>query len=80
MAAGYLRRGSRVNEFPTSWNKSIHLQYSKGLQRPKYLKNKEAVPKMKTNISVEKNIRSLFSELHKEILYFTQLSSYGSHI
>lgn len=30
---------------------------------------------MKTNILVKKNIKSLFSQLHKEILYFTQVLS-----
>lgn len=28
---------------------------------------------MKTNILVKKNIKSLFSQLHKEIWYFTQV-------
>lgn len=58
---------------PASWNKSIYLQHSKGLQRWGI---KRSWQKWR-HISAKKSVKSLFTQLYKQILYFSQLSSLG---
>lgn len=69
-----------MKELPSSWNKSICLQYSKDLQRPKYFKNTEVVPKVKTNILVKKSVKPLFFTTTQGNSVFYSTKSFGSHI